>query len=106
MAGLISNLGPTAQASYALPVQNKLLLQKESTSLAMSLPPWTRSLFKKGTVDPIFGGLRCPGKQTGSHKSCFPFEMDGRMILSFTYFLPAFQPYRDDGRVIIKCFML
>ena len=31
-----------------------------------------RSKFFSLRVDPIFRGLHCSGKQTGSHKSCFP----------------------------------
>ena len=32
-----------------------------------------RSKFFPSRTDPILQGLYCPGRQTGSHKSCFPW---------------------------------
>ena len=36
----------------------------------------SRSKFLSFRVDPILEGVNCPGKQTGSHRSCFPLKME------------------------------
>ena len=45
---------------------------------------------KRNPPEPIFGGLRPPGKQTGIHENCLPLKIQPKKMKVYLYTLKRF----------------